>query len=235
MPYFHYATWKGSQALSLWHRTKKKEATLVIYGTVRDLLRIKSTFRAHIGPSVWGGGFLFDNVDTIVSTLLSLCVPFDFGDHYAHGKQTEGANTSLISERQRLGAQKSVFLEQGRGGGWDVVNARLWRPAPPPPVWRANVCLRGNFNVSFKWTYKHTLKTLGGVLKKNKKLSPHTSAESIFFCQTRDLKNRSSWICVFVKRVWQVFEAFAVMILTKLVSFLPEVTQLQLNDSGFKH
>lgn len=74
---------------------------------------------------------LFDNVDTIVSTLLSVCVcaPFDFGDHYAHSKQSEGANTPLISVQQRLGAQKVFSSSRGEGG--NVVNAHLWRPAPP--------------------------------------------------------------------------------------------------------
>lgn len=140
MPYFHYSTWKGSQALSLWQQKKEKEATLVIYGTVKDL----TVHQIHFHGSYWcvwdGGGdivqhpsgflALFDNEDTIVSTLLSLCVPFDFGDHYAHSKQTEGANTSLISEWQRLGAQKVFSWSRGEGG--NAVNAHLWRPAPPP-------------------------------------------------------------------------------------------------------
>lgn len=50
-----------------------------------------------------GGGSLFDNADTIVSTLLSASpsvASSDSADHYAYSKQAEGANSSLISAQQ---------------------------------------------------------------------------------------------------------------------------------------
>lgn len=72
-----------------------------------------------------GGGGLFDNVDTIVPTLLSASpsvASSDSGDHYVYSEQAKGANSSLISAQQ---SRRCWRLMPGGEEGGHELNAHV--------------------------------------------------------------------------------------------------------------
>lgn len=92
--------------------------------------------------------------------------------------------------------------------------------------------------MSFKWTYKRTLKTLvgmgGGGEKKEKKRNCHhtlaAKSKNIFSLSDQRFE-KYKLLNLRLTEFDRCLKPSVVMILTKLVSLLPPVTQLRLNDS----
>lgn len=164
MPDFHYATWKGSQAFSPWQQWGKKEGTLVIYGTGKDLTAHQIHFDGSYRSKCTAGdnivrlrsGFLalFGKADTIVSTLLSVAESVCVCVCVCHLTvviimHTAGRLDELIplwyTHARALALKKSSasLMEQGRQDAWRAHASG----AGDSSVWRR---LAENFKVKFK-------------------------------------------------------------------------------------
>lgn len=215
MPDFHYATWKGSQAFSPWQQWGRKEGTLVIYGTGKDLTAHQIHFDGSYRSKCTAGdnivrlrsGFLalFGKADTIVSTLLSVAESVCVCVCVCHLTvviimHTAGRLDELIplwyTHARALALKKSSasLMEQGRQDAWRAHASG----AGDSSVWRR---LAENFKVKFKCPAPRLADT-----HTHQKNSPVTtrSSENTLFCQTWGLKETlTSWCTdVYMKSVW---------------------------------
>lgn len=145
MPDFHYKTWKKiPRLLTCDNRGEERGNACCAQHcdgfncASNPLLVFLAEGRRHCAAlcfffffpfAVAGMGSLFDNVDTIVSTLLSASpsvASSDSADHYAYSKQAEGANSSLISAQK---SSRRLRLMPGGEEGGHQLNTHVY-PRP---------------------------------------------------------------------------------------------------------
>lgn len=164
--------------------------------------------------------------------LLSLCacmcarVSSDCGDHYAYSAQARWANSSLISARHEPSCYRIQVFSSSRREGGHMANTRLWCQL----LLLKGQRLAENFNVN--WPPRLTKHGHGKSLGRN--LSPRAQAKrkNTPFCQSWE-KNHwhlDAWWCLYEKILTSVW-SFTLMVFTDLLSFLPLMAQLLLNDS----